>query len=193
MKLINKYIDGFIHEFGFLNTFEFFDSTFGYAAQKPSILVGLSFGAIGYCLQMFVGLDPLVYLSFVLLLILEFFTGIRASLKEGKKIYSKRFGRVILKIMTYTLIIGAINIFKNRLDVPVFFNFEVNIYSMIYYAALNLIVIQLILSVFENLSRLGYEESSKIYGVIAKILHRYIKLITPEEQRSQEEKEENNP
>jgi len=187
---IKQHIDGLMQEFGFQTSMDFLNSTFGYAAKKPVLLLSVSLATIGTYLENFIGIDPFVYLAFIILLFLEFFTGMRASLKEGEKIQSKRFGRVILKLIIYTTLIGVINIFRTRLDTHVAFGFEINIYSLIYYAALNLIVVQLILSVFENLSRLGYEETNKIYKVIARILQKYIRLITPEEQREEEEKEE---
>lgn len=187
---MSKYINNFMHEFGFQNTTEFLNSSFGYSVKKPIMLISISLGAVGTYVENFIGLDPIVYIAFILLLILEFFTGIRASLKEGKKIYSKKFGRVILKLLIYTTLIGVINIFRTRYVQPSFFDIEINLYSMIYYISLNLIVIQLILSVFENLSRLGYEETNKVFKAVSKILHKYVKLITPEEQRVEEEKEE---
>jgi hypothetical protein len=179
-----------MHEFGFDTSMDFLNSTFGYAAKKPAVILSVSFGTVGTLVEQFIGLDPIVYMAFVVLIILEFFTGIRASLKEGKKIYSKKFGRVILKLLIYTTLIGVINIFRTRLDVPTMFDVEINLYSMIYYVTLNLIIVQLILSVFENLSRLGYEETSKVFKAISKILRKYIKLITPEEQREEEQREE---
>lgn len=189
---IKYYLDTFIQEFGYNTATEFLNSTFGFMYQKPTIIISISFATVGTLVENFIGLDPIVYMAFILLLILEFFTGIRASLKEGNKIYSKKFGRVILKLIIYTVLIGVINIFRTRLEVPTIFEVSINIYSWIYYAALNLIVIQLILSVFENLSRLGYEETNKIYGIIAQILQKYVKLITPEEVKEHEEKKNEN-
>tara|TARA_R110000803_G_scaffold136813_1_gene203757 strand:- start:12625 stop:13197 length:573 start_codon:yes stop_codon:yes gene_type:complete len=181
MNFIIKALNTLIFEFGFGSITEFGNSTFGYATKKSSIFGSSFFGIIAVYFENYIGLSPIVYLAFILLLILEFFTGISASIKEGSKIQSKRFGRVILKLMTYTILIGVINIFRTRLASPNLLSYEVNVYSIIFYVSLNLIFIQLILSVFENLSRLGYEETSKVYGVISKILRRYVKLVSPEE------------
>jgi hypothetical protein len=166
----------FIKDFGFGSLSELYKSSFGLALKKPVLLFSLSLASLGSMCEDFIGLDPLVYSSFIILLFLEFFTGIKASIKEGVKLQSKRFGRVILKLMIYTIIIGIINIFSTRIEVPKAFGFSVNIYSLIYYAVLNLIIIQLILSVFENLSRLGFEETNKIYKAISKLLKKYLDL-----------------
>lgn len=156
-------LDKLIGEFGFRTSLEFANSTFGFTANKPILLISFSLGFIGTAIENFLGLDPMVYIAFILLLFLEFFTGIKASVREGRKIRSKKFGRVILKLLIYTMIIGIVNIFRVKLTVPKAFGVEVNIYSLIYYSSLNLIIFQLILSVFENLARLGFKESSRIF------------------------------
>ena len=79
-------------------------------------------------------------------------------------------------MLTYTVIIGIINIFRTRLFIPSILGFEVNIYSVVYYAVLNLIIIQLLLSVFENLSRLGYRETNKIFHFITKKMESWFTL-----------------
>ena len=170
------FINILVKDFGFNGLSDLYQSTFGLVLKKPILLFSVSLASLGSMCEEFLGLDPIVYVAFIILLFLEFFTGIRASLKEGVKIQSKKFGRVILKLMIYTLVIGVINIFSTRIEVPKAFGLSVNIYSLIYYAALNLIIIQLILSVFENLSRLGFEETSKIYRAVSRILKKYIDI-----------------
>ena len=165
-----------MQEFGFKTGADYMSSTFGFCWKKSTIIMGLSFGALGAQVESFIGLDPIVYLAFLILLFLEFRTGIKASIKDNVKIQSKRIGRVILKMLTYTLIIGIINIFKTKLFIPKILGFEVNIYSVIYYTVLNLIIFQLLLSVFENLARLGYKESSKIFSILTKKIDKWFSL-----------------
>jgi hypothetical protein len=100
----------------------------------------------------------------------------KASIKEGVKIDSNKWQRVILKFLVYTIMIGILNIFKERLAVPVMFGSEINIYAWIYYTVLNLIVIQMIISVFENLTRLGFDETSLIFKTITKSLKRWFNM-----------------
>ena len=87
--LIKQHIDGLMQEFGFQTSIDFLGSTFGYTAKKPVLLLSISLATIGTYLENFIGIDPFVYLAFIILLFLEFFTGMRASLKEGKKINPK--------------------------------------------------------------------------------------------------------
>lgn len=177
----NNYCDLLLQEFGFNGTTEFVDSSFGYLLSKPTLMISFYIGSFSALIEGYVGLDPLVYLSFIMLLGLEFFTGIKASIREGKNINSKKFGRVILKLIIYTLLIGAVHIFKTRLEVPEFFGNQINIYSWVYYIIINLVVLQLLLSVFENLNRLGFEESSKIYNSISKLLKKWFRLVDTED------------
>jgi hypothetical protein len=147
------------------------------------MLVSFSLGGISAIVEGYIGLDPLVYVAFIILLGLEFITGIKASIREGKKIQSKRFGRVILKLMIYTLLIGAVHIFKTRLDTPVVLGNSINIYSWIYFIIINLVILQLLMSVFENLNRLGFEESSKIYKSISFAIKKFFRLADNQELR----------
>ena len=164
---MRRYIDKFMSEFGFEGISEYGNSCFKSSLLIKPFLLSVSFGTFASVFEKFIGIEPMVYLAFLVLLGCEFVTGIRASVREGNKIESKKFGRFILKILTYTLIIGIINVFKTQLHIPQVFGQNINIYAWIYYVSLNMIIVQLIISVFENLSRLGFSESSKIFKTLS--------------------------
>ena len=175
-----------MQEWGYNNFTEFTTSTFGY--MKPKIIAlsgGLGVAEVKF--EEFIGLTPMVYIAFALILIMEFFTGIKASLKEGKLIDSNKWQRVILKLIIYTLVLGVINIFKEQFVVPEIMGLEINIYAWIFYAVINLVVIQMILSVLENLSRLGFEETSMIFKAIKQKLNKWFKLDVNERGNNEEE------
>lgn len=179
-------VRAFMQEWGYNNFTEFTTSTFGY--MKPKILAlsgGLGVAAVKF--EEFIGLTPIVYIAFALILIMEFFTGIKASLKEGTPIDSNKWQRVILKLIIYTLVIGVINIFKDHFVIPEIMGFEINIYAWIFYTVINLVVVQMILSVLENLSRLGFEETSAIFKVIKQKLNKWFKLDVNERGNNEEE------
>lgn len=169
-----------IKEFGFDCSAELVNSSFGFCASKPMLAVGFSTATIATFVENYIGLDPLVYIAFMLLLFMEFLTGIKASVKEGVRIQSKRFGRVILKLLIYTILIGIVHTFRARLEVPKFLGNQINIYGWIYFMTINLIVLQLLLSVFENLNRLGFEESSRVYKAISRGVKKFFKLVDNE-------------
>ena len=107
-----------------------------------------------------------------MLLIIEFATGISASIREGKKIESRKFGRFICKVFIYTLMIGVVHILNTSADGRI----VSKVYTFIYWVIVDYISLQLIISVFENLSRLGFQETSKVFKKINKYLCKWFDL-----------------
>jgi hypothetical protein len=163
-------------DIGYNGATDFFHSVFHVDSAKVIAVVSAFFGVIATFIERFIGLEPVVYLAFLLLLAMEFYTGIKASLKEGRKIESKKFGRFIFKIASYSLIIGIVNIFRTEFHVPSIAGMEVNVWHFIYYTSLNMVIIQLVISVFENLSRLGFRETNLVFKAVANKVGKYINL-----------------
>lgn len=176
IKTVTETLNHFFSDFGFTGYYDFLQSSFHVENFKPIIISSVMLGTIATYCEKYLGIEPIVYVAFVMLLAIEYFTGLSASLKEGKKFESKKLGRFIIKIAAYTTIIGIINIFKNGMKPMVVIDNEINIYSWLYYTVFNMIVVQLIVSVLENYSRLGYKESNKIFGLIAGKLNKWFKL-----------------
>lgn len=183
-------IDTFMSEFGFNGVSDYLGSCFHWGASSKPLILSVTLGSFATYFEQFIGLEPVVYVAFLVLLISEFITGVRASVKEGKKIQSRKFGRFILKILTYTLMIGLINIFRTRLHIPVIFGQNINIYAWIYYVVLNMIIVQLIISVFENLSRLGFAETNRIFRAIKNASKKWFKFEDNDEPTAPKPKEE---
>lgn len=162
--------------FGFTGALDFVESAFHPKSLLLTTSISGSLAVAGAFLEEALGLKPIVYLVFVILAVIEFVTGIRAAIKEGQKIESRKFGRMIIKLGTYTIMIALINVLKNHLDIPLIFGEEVNIYSWVYYAIVNMILIQLIISVLENLGRLGYAETNRITQFLYHKLNRWFSI-----------------
>lgn len=184
-------VDSLIREFGFDSHKNFVSSTFGFLLQKKTIAISVYLGAISMFIKKWIGIESVVFATFLGLILFEFFTGIKASLKEGNKIESKRFGRVILKMLIYTIMIGMINIFRNNLNAPSIFGYEFNVFELIYNIVVYGILLQLFISVLENLSRLGYKETSPLFKVVSRIFDRWLKLDDSIEKKDSED--ENKP
>jgi len=163
-------------DIGYQGSEDFLDSCFHVGSTKPIMLFSVTLGTVATFIEEIIGLEPMVYVAFVLLLVMEFVTGIKASLREGKKIESKKFGRFIFKISSYTIIIGIVNIFRTHLQVPEVMGMEVNIWHFIYYTTLNMVILQLVISVFENLTRLGHAETNLVFKTIHKKLNKWLDL-----------------
>jgi hypothetical protein len=158
-----------LKDWGFTSMQDLLQSTLHIGSIKPMMVLSVTFGTLSSITDKYLGLEPLVYLSFLILLIVEFITGISASIKEGKKIESKRLGRFIVKIVVYTLMIAIVNILNKSFDDRI----VGKIYNFIYWIIIDFITLQLIISVFENLSRLGFQESSRVFNKINKYLSKW--------------------
>jgi len=175
--MVNKSSIYIIECFGFESMSDLGGSLFHYKSGMLLILkTGSIFGFLATLIEKFIGVEPAAYAAFLMLIMMEFATGLSASLKEGCKIESRRFGRMIVKIAIYSVFLGILNIFKNYLSIPTVFSFEIDIYAFLFYVTLNSIIVQLVISVFENLGRLGFMEANLVLRVIKKHLDKYFKL-----------------
>ena len=168
---INYYLQGF----GFQNVNDLAVSTL-HTDKNWNVITVISgiLGSVALVVENYIGLTPIVYVAFVVLLALEFLTGVKASLKKGKKIESRKFGRMIVKVGIYTTILGIIHIFKETTA-----DAAIDIYEWIYYVVFNMVVLQLIISVLENLSKLGFAESSIIAKFIKNKLGKWFDVEEP--------------
>ncbi len=167
MKYLINY---FLFSFGFKDQQDFLETTFfikGMMAKSIFLSVGL--GLVGVVMEDIIGLKPAVYLSLVVLFILEFFTGVTASVYIKKeKFNSWKMGRIVLKIFVYTTILGLFNIFSHKIGSHTIFSFDFNFFEWIYYIILNVLVLQLFISVLENCETLGFKEVSVILRIFRK-------------------------
>lgn len=174
-KLIN-YLNFHLEGLGFSSVNDFNESAFHLSSFKPIFLTSFSLGTAAVCIETYLGITPLVYLSFMALIVGEFITGIKASKKKGRKIQSRKLGRMITKMAVYTAIIGILFSFASQLNPPNLWGFEVNIYQWIYYTVLNMIIIQLIISLLENLTEMGFAETNKIFRLLKSKLDKWFEL-----------------
>ena len=171
MSAIRLNIDRQMKEWGFSNLNDFLQSAFHSESFTPIFVTSVGLTALGETIKQVIGLTPMVYISFIVLLFAEVISGIKASIMEGEKINSKRFGRFILKIFVYTLMLGITNIFATQTE-----GISAFIYDSIHSIVFNYISVQLIISVFENLSRMGLQESNSVYKGIHDFISKYINL-----------------
>ena len=173
MKLLTFILQGF----GFKNSGDFLESTFTVvinpAFKKTALTSSAILAAMITWIENTTGLDILVLAVFVYLIIAEFQTGLKvAMLRKGEKFKSRKFGRMIVKIGVYVMIIIGLHIFAERFTIPNLLGFEVSPFIWLFYTVFIMIVFQLLISYLENLSALGYREMK---GVIGFVLRKYNK------------------
>jgi len=169
MKTINYYLQGF----GFMNLKEYKASTFGYMLTTKTITWSSIIGVLSTFLQEFLGLPIMVFSAFVVLNILEFRTGIKASKRKGEIVESRKMGRMFLKVGTYLLIIWMLHSFQQGLHFPKILDFELDPFIVFYWAFLAGVIYQLFKSLLENLVALGYEEANGVLGVLIRKYNKY--------------------
>tara|TARA_Y100001938_G_C7970034_1_gene368863 strand:- start:133 stop:642 length:510 start_codon:yes stop_codon:yes gene_type:complete len=162
----------FLKDWGFCSLQDVFQSTLHYKSIKPMFTVSVTVAGVSSFIDKWLGLEPMVFLAFCILLIIEFATGISASIKEGKKIESRKFGRFVFKVFIYTVMIAVVHILNSSAEGRI----VGKVYNFIYWVIIDYISLQLIISVFENLSRLGFQETSKAFKKINKYLSKWFDL-----------------
>ena len=171
MKSLNYYLQSF----GFSDTLDYARATFP-RSFKLAYLGGF-FGLLRICLHEIAGMDLAVFISFVLLIIAEFHTGVKVDrIKRKNKFQSRKAGRMIFKVGTYMFILVLLNSFAKGINFPEIAGFDVNPFQWLYYAVFITIVFQLFISWLENLSCLGYKESATIIGVLLKKFNKWFEL-----------------
>lgn len=168
MKTINFLLQGF----GFTDFTDAKMSTFGFIMSK-SILA--SAAVLGFIKSLF-GVDVWFLGAFALLIIFEWWTGVKASQKKGKKHESRKLGRMLFKIFVYCTIFIILNTFAVRSNFPVIGGFELNPFNWLYGFAVIVIIWQLFVSYLENLDALGIEWAGTLSRLISKKFYQKLNL-----------------
>lgn len=161
----------FLQDWGFSCYADLWQSTLHYKSFKPLLFMSITLGGVSNFISNYVGLEPIIFAFFISLLLIEVVTGIRASVREGKKIESKRFSRFIFKVFIYTFMISMLNVMSLK-----FKGMMSNLYGTLFHIVFHYIMLHLTLSVFENMCRLGYRESSRVFNAVSKYLDKFFNL-----------------
>jgi hypothetical protein len=161
--------------FGFNSLSEFSTSIIKPDASRLAASAAL--GAMRLLVAGYTGLDFVVFLAFVVLIIAEFQTGLKVSIKvKGERFKSRLFGRMILKIGTYVMIVSVLFAFASKVSMPSLLGFEINPFMWLYHSVFIAIVFQLFISWMENLGCLGYHESKTIAGFVLRKFNKWIEF-----------------
>lgn len=163
MKTINFILDGF----GFKNWLDFKVSTFGFVALKTTKIASI-LASIMVFIQDTFGFSHKFLIAYVILIVGEWSTGVLASYKKGQLHESRKLGRMLLKIAVYSLIIYIPNTFQKEAHFPEVFGYEIDPFIWLYWIVLFVIIWQLLISVLENLSTLGFKFAEVLLKVINK-------------------------
>jgi hypothetical protein len=156
---------------GYRDMNHFINSAFHPQMAGKCAGVGAFFAGLAYYFNAVFGIVLPVGIGIILLFGLEFYTGLKASRKEGLKFDSELFGKGWFKLFVYMLMIGVSHAMAENIVIKPIFGVTFNVYEWLHYGFYNYIIINLFWSNLENFKRLGWTE----YIPLLKHLGKYIK------------------
>jgi hypothetical protein len=174
-----KTLNYLLKAFGYCNLHDFNTTVFKlfyFPNLKFTIPIIISFGTLSEFTEKYIGINIMCVIAFILLCCAEFQTGIKAALiAKGERIQSRKIGRMILKIGVYIQILFILNSFASYSQFKLI-GIEVSPFGWLYFIVLAWIVVQMLISYFENLSVLGYAETQGIKGLILRKFNKWFEF-----------------
>jgi len=156
--MIKNFLNYIVFNFGFTNIDEFYNSTIHYRLMVLTIPVSL----LSSIIQMYTGLHYLTLVSFAVLVLMEFLTGIYASKIKNIPIESRRFSRFGLKLLVWISLIFIVNSLKieysNKKDITSLMAY--GLFTWLHGALYVYINLEYLISVLENLETISGNDSA---------------------------------
>lgn len=176
---LSSHLNYLLKAFGYCDIQDFSNTVFKlfyFNNLKFTIPIIISFGTASELAEEFIGINLVCIIAFIMLVAAEFQTGIKAALKaKGERIQSRKIGRMILKIGVYIHILFILNSFASYNKFQML-GIEVSPFGWLYFIVLAWVVVQMLISYFENLSILGYSETRGIKGVIMRKFNKWFEF-----------------
>ena len=170
--MINYILQGF----GFTGWRDFINSSFGHIFSVNFIAVDVVVSAFIGLVHFLFGFNHLFLAAYVVLIFFEWITGVLASFKRGERHESRKFGRMLLKILTYLVLIYVLHTFSANISFPALGDFEFDPFHWLYWVVLIAIIWQLVVSLLENLDGLGFRFAKVLLKIINKKFYKTFEL-----------------
>ncbi len=165
-----KFLDYLAKVNGYECSNHFLCSAFHPTFIGQSLVISSIFASLNYYFEKVLGINLPVGILIIALFGLELFTGIRASIKEGRGFSSEKFQKGWLKLFVYMVFIACSNLAAKHIPQRAILGISFNIYDWVHYLFYNYIVIQLFISNLENFMRLGWGNFLPIIDRLGEIL-----------------------
>ena len=162
--MINYILQGF----GFTGWRDFVQSSFGHIFSVNFIAVDVVVSAFIGLVHFLFGFNHLFLAAYVVLILFEWLTGVQASFKRGERHESRKIGRMLLKILTYLVLIYVLHTFEANIKFPAIGDFEFDPFQWLYWVVVLAIIWQLVVSLLENLDCLGFKFARVLLKIINK-------------------------
>ncbi len=156
-----------LQAFGFVSLQDLSKSTFGFVTNKALVIGSVTSIFTAELSLILFGVKWVFFLAYVGLIILEWATGVWASLHRSEKHESRKLGRMLLKVFIYSLLIALLNQ-MTKIDFKYSFMESFNPFLWLYWVMISIIIWQLWVSVLENLDCLGFRFAKVALKVINK-------------------------
>jgi hypothetical protein len=171
--MIKNFVNYIVVNFGYHGVEDFYSSTIHHNLTILTIPVAL----IGALIEKYTGLHYITLLSFGVLILMEFITGISASKIKNIPIESKRFSRFGLKLLVWISLIFIINSIKmeyeGKTDVTSLMAHA--LFSWLHGALYVYVNLEYLISVLENLDVIsGNDAATSKLSLIKKKLSTFI-------------------
>lgn len=162
--MIRNFLNYVVNNFGFEDLSDFNTSLL----HSKLMAFTIPFAGLSAFIETTFGLQSLTIFSFIILVILELITGLRASVILGKKIESKKFGRFGLKIFVWVSLLFVLNSLKIEytLHEDAFGRIGYELFNWLHGTLFIYICIEYLISVLENLGTISGRENDTIIAVI---------------------------
>lgn len=151
--MLRNYLHWFVGTYGFSNSKEFLLSlcpSFRYNIQSVTIPFSL---LTGLCSAVF-GIGPVVVFAMFVAVLVETFTGLKASHKRGEPFESYKFSRCIIKVAVWLTLVFILNSFARDMDARESWLYSVGsfFFDSAKLAVLTYFCVEYVTSILENLS-----------------------------------------
>lgn len=166
----------FIDQLGFDSVSDLGKSLFNvklllYSGNLIIVMSALSKFSVDY-----LGLAGIIAVSFALLIILQFITGVWVAVKkDGSKIEERKLTKIVVRLVIYGLLLFIMNSLTHFPPIGLG-QFTVNIWSYLYHFSISIIIFQLLISTAKNLSALGFDEMKLLGDFLGRKLNALIEL-----------------
>lgn len=159
---VNDFCIMFCGELGFADPIDLIKSLFNIKLILFSANIIIILSSFTKMISDCLGLKPQILMGFAAFIILEFFTGVAASLQEGKKVENKKVLRVFVKLTIYGFLLFALNAMTS-IETFTVWGLKISLWDYIFWICFCGINFKLLISILENLDRMGFKETTLIH------------------------------
>lgn len=165
----------FLHQMGFDSMTDLGRSILNVKLLMYSSNIVLIMSVLSKFSTDYLGLNGHILSAFMLLIILQFITGILAVKKKGGEIEDRKIIKIAVRLVIYAAILFIMNAFTKFSPIEIG-TLNLNIWSYLYHTSVSIIIFQLLISTFKNLAHMGLDGAAILGDFFGRKLSALIEL-----------------